>query len=560
MKALIPPECSPLHDVLVCFNSDEPGLSRRYPITFSPVACRECALFYDEWDGELGKVDYDGLNVAGRVDYHLLRQRIVKGRLHQEHEQKQYKEVRKWLPFADAVIEVEERRLAVEPMDAATTAGALNDAGIATKAVVERLTKSDDSSELDPAAGSIVLTYTERLKSHLENWYKERSGYDPLISWWAEKPYLELVEVLNAYIKTLREDIVGEKDGQIPPITNKPLGRDFIVNALRNEVIAYSPEDLIGIAEKELAWCEGQMDRVSGELGYPGDRAGAIEHIKKMHVQPGEQPYRGRALAEEAIGFLDAHGLISIPEHARHVWRQTMIPPETQKAYPFLWGGETLGMSFSHSSMTHAQKRSSMRSNNIPFLRATVHHELIPGHHLQMYKQERCNVHRRGYGTPFCGEGWPLYWELLLFEKGFPKTPADQLGFLFWRLHRCARVLVVLGFHIGRYSIQDCLDLVIDRVGHELEGGTSQVRWLTSGGASPLYGAAYMLGGLQLMGLRHELVDGGSMTEREFHDAVLSANSMPIELLRALLTNTPVARDHEPEWRFYGAGACITEH
>ena len=58
-----------------------------------------------------------------------------------------------------------------------------------------------------------------------------------------------------------------------------------------------------------------------------------------------------------------------------------------------------------------------------------------------------------------------------------------------------------------------------------------------------------MLGGLQLMGLRRELVDTGTMSEREFHDAVLAANSMPIELLRALLTNTPLERDHEPAWR-----------
>ena len=549
LRLLLEPEGSPLHDVLVWFNSDEHGLSRRYPIEFSPAACREFAVFYDEWDAELEKIDFDGLSVPGRVDYHLLRQRIANGRLHREQERKRYEESKVWLPFAEAVIEIEERRLAIEPIDPEAAAGKLNDACKATMAVAERLAKPGENADLDPAAGAVVLACARKLKAQLENWYKERNGYDPLISWWAEKPYRELTDTLDSYIKALETDIVGGKEGEIPPVANKPLGRDFIVNALRNEAIAYSPEELIEIAEKELAWCEAQMESVAEEQGYPANRAAAIEHIKKMHVQPGEQPYQGKALADEAIAFLDANGLVSIPEHARRVWRQTMIPPETQMSYPFLWGGETMGMSFSHSSMTHTQKLSSMRSNNIPFLRATVHHELIPGHHLQMYKQERCNIHRRGFGTPFCGEGWPLYWELLLFEKGFPKTPADRLGFLFWRLHRCARVMVVLGFHIGRYTIQDCLDLVIDRVGHELEGGTSQVSWLTAGGASPLYGAAYMLGGLQLMGLRRELVDGGRMTEPEFHDAVLAANSMPIELLRALLTDTPLARDYEPAWR-----------
>ena len=76
------------------------------------------------------------------------------------------------------------------------------------------------------------------------------------------------------------------------------------------------------------------------------------------------------------------------------------------------------------------------------------------------------------------------------------------------------------------------------------------MRWLTGGGSAALYGAAYMLGGLQLKQLRRELVDAGIMGEREFHDAVLDANSMPIELLRALLTQTPLAKDYEPNWRF----------
>ena len=551
LKTLIDPESSPMHDVLVWFHADEQGLSRRYPIVFSPAACQAFAIFYDEWGAELDAIAFDDLSVAGRVDFHLLKQRISKGRRWRNQEQRRYEESKAWLPFAEAVIELEERRLAIEPVDPETAAGHLNDACKATKTVLETLMASGKNAGLDPAAANAVVGCAGTLKAQIENWFKERNGYDPLVSWWVENPYRELIDTLDAYVKVLKTEVLGEKEGSIPPIASAPLGRAFIVSALRDEAIAYSPEALIDIAEQELTWCEAEADRAAAELGYSENRAGAIEHIKTLHVQPGEQPYQGRALAEEAVAFLDDNGLISIPEHARRIWRQTMIPPETQASYPFLWGGETMGMSFAHSAMSHTQKLSSMRSNNIPFLRATVHHELIPGHHLQMYKQARCNVHRHGYGTAFCGEGWPLYWELLLFEMGFPKTPADRLGFLFWRLHRCARVMVVLGFHIGRYTISDCLDLVIGRVGHELEGGTSQVRWLTGGGPEPLYGAAYMLGGLQLRALRRELVDGGVMTERAFHDAVLEANSMPIELLRALLTRTPPARDDKPAWHFY---------
>jgi hypothetical protein len=41
------------------------------------------------------------------------------------------------------------------------------------------------------------------------------------------------------------------------------------------------------------------------------------------------------------------------------------------------------------------------------------------------------------------------------------------------------------------------------------------------------------------------------MGQREFHDRILQANSMPIELLRALLLGEPLPRDGKPRWRFY---------
>jgi hypothetical protein len=73
-------------------------------------------------------------------------------------------------------------------------------------------TKKEPVFSSDAACDSATLSLTGA------NWYKERSGYDPLISWWAEKPYLELIEVLNAYIKTLREDIVERKMVRFLPL------------------------------------------------------------------------------------------------------------------------------------------------------------------------------------------------------------------------------------------------------------------------------------------------------------------------------------------------------
>ena len=59
-----------------------------------------------------------------------------------------------------------------------------------------------------------------------------------------------------------------------------------------------------------------------------------------------------------------------------------------------------------------------------------------------------------------------------------------------------------------------------------------------------------MLGGLQLRALHRELVGGGKMTDRAFHDAVLRQNSIPIELVRADLSGAKLTRDLATTWRF----------
>jgi uncharacterized protein (DUF885 family) len=201
--------------------------------------------------------------------------------------------------------------------------------------------------------------------------------------------------------------------------------------------------------------------------------------------------------------------------------------------------------------MDHADKLMSLRGNNIHFARATVHHELIPGHHLQGFMTQRCKPHRGLFSTPFWGEGWALYWEMLLWDEGFARSPEDRIGMLFWRKHRCARILFSLGFQLGDLTPDECIDLLIDRVGHERANATAEVRRSVQGGYGPLYQAAYMLGGLQLRALHRELVGSGAMTNREFHDAVLRQGSIPVELVRAALTGEAPERDFTTRWRFY---------
>ncbi len=212
-----------------------------------------------------------------------------------------------------------------------------------------------------------------------------------------------------------------------------------------------------------------------------------------------------------------------------------MMSPARQKVSPYFTGGEVISVSYPTDTMTHEEKMKSMLGNNRHFSRATVHHELIPGHHLQSYMAKRWNTHRQIFYTPFYVEGWALYWELLLWDLKFQESPLDEVGMLFWRSHRCARIIFSLNFHLGKWSPKECIDFLIERVGHEPLNAEAEVRRSVQGGYSPLYQAAYMLGGLQLRALAKELISSEKYTLKGFHDEVLKQGPIPIAAVRALL-------------------------
>jgi uncharacterized protein (DUF885 family) len=164
---------------------------------------------------------------------------------------------------------------------------------------------------------------------------------------------------------------------------------------------------------------------------------------------------------------------------------------------------------------------------------------------------KRYRAHREEFETPFFVEGWPLYWELRLWELGFAQSAEDRVGMLFWRAHRCARIIFSLNFHLGKMSAQEAIDFLVSKVGHERRNATAEVRRSVSGDYPPLYQAAYLLGGMQLRSLHREVVESGRMTERDFHDAILRENAIPIELLRARLTHQRLSPDWKTTWRFY---------
>src|SRR5690606_29570550 len=115
---------------------------------------------------------------------------------------------------------------------------------------------------------------------------------------------------------------------------------------------------------------------------------------------------------------------------------------------------------------------------------------------------------------------------------------------------RAARIIVSLSFHLGQMQPQEMIDFLVENVGLERDGATSEVRRFIGDMYSPLYQCGYMIGGLQINALYKELVDGGRMTPRQFHDTLLKENSIPINMVRAAVLGLPLEEKEVPEWKF----------
>ena len=548
---------SDLRVAVTRFVEDQAAVRRRYEVQYSPVRRARLGDLYAGWLDRLAALDFGTLNHEGQIDYVLLRHRLEFETEQLEQEERRWTEMAGLVPFATplrALQETRHDRVRIDPREAAATLDA-------AAAEAERLAlaleqggtgaPTPGAPNASPTVANRAAGYVEHLREVVADFHGFYAGYDPLYTWWAAGPYQRLDAALERYGEALERHLVGVTPGDPGPIIGDPVLAEGLGAALAVEMIPYDAEELIAIGWAEFEWVEARFREVSQEMGFGDDWKAALEHVKTLAPPPGEKPWAIFDIAAYSEAFVDEMDNVTMPPLASEIWRLAMQTPERQLINPFFSGGEVTRVSYPTADMSHEDKLMSMRGNTPPFNFATVHHELIPGHHLQGFMSDRFNTHRDALSsTPFWGEGWSLYWELLLWDADFPRDDPDRIGMLFWRLHRAARIVFSLSFQLGDWSAQEAVDFLVDRVGHERANAEAEVR--RSARDAPLYQIAYLIGGLQFRALHEELVGSGRMTARDFHDAVLQGGRMPVEMVRARLTGQPLTRDYRTQWRWQG--------
>ncbi len=542
-------QTSEVHPLMVQYDADKGSLSRFYTIVNSPERRERFKSFNKDYLKQLQQLDFEKMKTGGQVDYILFKRQLDNELRLLDKEEKEYDQVYPYLSFADSIYQWEKLRRRGVYLPSESIAQQMGAMQLRLKTLSKELAQA---RLIDMPLALRAEASVEGLQAALKSVYTFYNGYDPLFTKWIPARCQALDSSLAAYAILLlnkgNKASLQKDDGS--SIIGNPIGREELIRQLQYEMIPYTPEELVAIANKEFAWCDAEMLKAANEMGFGNNWKAALEKVKGTYVPEGRQPEMIMDLYHQSIDFIRKNDMVTIPPIAEETWRMTMMSPAQQMVSPFFLGGEVLQIAYPTNTMDSALRMMSMRGNNPHFSRATIHHELIAGHHLQGFMNNRYKPYRRFF-TPFWTEGWALYWEFILWDKHFPRSAEDRVGMLFWRMHRCARIIFSLNYHLGNWTPQQCIDFLVSRVGHERANAEGEVRRSFTGGYGPLYQLAYMTGAFQFYALKKELVDGGEMSLKQFNDAVLKESNMPVEMVRAILTNQRLKRDFKSSWRFY---------
>jgi uncharacterized protein (DUF885 family) len=160
-------------------------------------------------------------------------------------------------------------------------------------------------------------------------------------------------------------------------------------------------------------------------------------------------------------------------------------------------------------------------------------HESVPGHHLQIaLANELPDVpdFRKTLDPTAFVEGWGLYSESLGYEMGFYKDAYSRFAQLSYEMWRACRLVVDTGMHALGWTRQQAIDFMKANTALTETNIVAEVdRYI----AWPGQADAYKIGQLKIRELRTKAEQrlGAKYDVRRFHDEVLSAGAIPLNVL-----------------------------
>ena len=170
---------------------------------------------------------------------------------------------------------------------------------------------------------------------------------------------------------------------------------------------------------------------------------------------------------------------------------------------------------------------------------ALAFHEGVPGHHLQLAIAQEVEglpeFRKNGMVTVYV-EGWGLYTERLADEMGLYTGDLERMGILSFDSWRAGRLVVDTGLHALGWSRRQAIDYLAENSPQAPNNIINEVdRYIGFTGQA----LAYKIGQKEIFRVREmaRRTMGGRFDIKGFHDVVLEAGPVPLDLLAELVAD-----------------------
>jgi uncharacterized protein (DUF885 family) len=319
---------------------------------------------------------------------------------------------------------------------------------------------------------------------------------------------------------------------------------DFLLSV--HHQLPYRVDDLPSIGDRIIRQTQAEMKSLAKRINPKKSWSEIVEDLKKKHPAKDKLLQFYKREMVRARNFVRKKDLVTIPKGESlsvmetPVFQRHTIPygaymspaPFEKKQEGFFWVTPV------NENLPPSQQEEQLQGHNSYGAVLTALHEAYPGHHLQLVHSNRVKSKvRREFGTSLFAEGWALYCEELMYEKGFYTRPETRLLQLKDQLWRACRVVIDASLHTGKMSFNQAVDMLVKVAKLEKTNAIAEVKRYTYTPTQPM---TYIMGKMEVLRLREDFgkLKGKAFNLREFHDQLLSYGTIPIRMVRERMLGT----------------------
>jgi uncharacterized protein (DUF885 family) len=322
------------------------------------------------------------------------------------------------------------------------------------------------------------------------------------------------------------------------------------------ERLDFDARSLRDMGQAEYDRLDAEMKELAREATGSDDWFKVLDDANADHPRTEEEMRRSYAdWTERSRQFLVDTGLVTLPDgetctvEPAPIFSRPLIAVASYSGPPS-YSDRRAGHFFvpiAPDGSSEEEIQSRLASNSFGSIPTTAVHEAYPGHHWHItWSKIQSPKIRLVLGTPFFSEGWALYAERVMREKGFFIDPIQELYHLEATIFRAARIVVDTSLHMGEMTYDEAVKFMFEKTALTEPTAKAEVGRYCSW---PTQASSYLTGCLEILRIRDRYLEArGVATQprsdipvdvlRDFHDGLCGSGRLPVGLAEQAVMST----------------------